>query len=106
MTHPTILYTLVLLASLLMSSRGRLLLLLEPVLLNWSRARFRACRALKLHLLRLVRLQVVCKVALFGGRGGLGESELLDVTLGVGGLNLGHLVVLKFAEVQVLHKIG
>jgi hypothetical protein len=28
------------------------------------------------------------------------------VTLGVGGLDLGHLVVLKFAEVQVLHKIG
>lgn len=88
------------------SSLLLLRLLLEPILLDWCRARLRGSGTLKLHLLRLVRLQVVCEVGLLGRWRGLGKRELLDLALGVGGLDLRDLVVLELAEVQILDEVG
>jgi hypothetical protein len=88
-----------------MSSRRLLLLLLEPVLFNRRRTVMCSC-SLEFHLLRLVRLQVVRNVRLFGGLGGRRDGELLDMAFGIGGLDLRRLVALKLPKVQILDKIG
>lgn len=81
------------------------LLLFEPALLNGGGLTSGGL-ALDLDLLALVGGELTGKVGLFGGRGSLGKSELLDVGLGVAGLDRGGLVGLKFTEVQVLDGVG
>lgn len=89
-----------------MGSRSLLLFLLnEPVLL--SRGGLTAGGlALNLNVLALVGLQLIGEIGLLGGLGRLGDGELLDVSLGVTGLDGGGLVSLELAEVEVLDGIG
>jgi len=82
-----------------------LLVLLEPVLLNGGSLTGGGL-ALNLDLLAFVGGQLTGKVGLLGRGGGLGQSELLDVLLGVTGLDGGGLVGLELAEVQVLDGVG
>jgi hypothetical protein len=82
-----------------------LLVLLEPVLLDGGGLTSGGL-AFDLNLLALVGGQLAGKVGLLGGGGGLGESELLDVLLGVAGLEGGRLVCLELAEVKVLDGVG
>ena len=88
-------------------SRGgnALVLLLEPVLLG-QHSVVLALGALNVDCLCLVCLELVRDVGLLGGSGGLGDSELLDVALGVGGLDGGRFVGFQLLEVQVLDDVG
>lgn len=88
-----------------MSRGSLLLLLLEPVLFRQRGAILRH-GTLNVDRLCLVRLQLACNVRLLGGRRGCRDGELLDMALGVGGLDLRGLVGLELAEVQVLHQVG
>lgn len=85
---------------------NRLVLLNEPVLLGQDLAILCGSLSANVGLLGLVGLELVRNVGLLGGLGGGGDGELLDVALGVVGLDLGDLVVLELAEVEVLHQIG
>jgi hypothetical protein len=84
---------------------GLLLVLLEPVLLDGSGLASGGL-ALDLNLLALVGGELTSEVGLLGGGRGLGESELLDVLVGVTGLDGGGLVGLELLEVEVLDRIG
>jgi hypothetical protein len=92
--------------SVLLQAGLLLRILLKPVLLNRRGTALRRRSTLNLDNLGVVRLQVVGNVALFRRRRGLGNGELVDVALGIGGLDLRGLVGLQLAEVQVLDKIG
>lgn len=81
------------------------LLLFEPALLNRGGLASGGL-ALDLDLLALVGGELTGEVGLLRGGGSLGESELLDVGLGVAGLDGGGLVGLEFTEVQVLDGVG
>ena len=85
---------------------NRLVLLNEPVLVGQNLAILCGSLAANIRLLGLVGLELVRDVGLLGGLGSSGDGELLDVALGVVGLDLGDLVVLELAEVEVLHQIG
>lgn len=82
-----------------------LLLPFEPALLNRS-GLASGSLALNFDLLALVGGELTGKVGLLGRRGGLWESELLDVGFGVTGLDGGGLIGLEFTEVQVLDGVG
>jgi hypothetical protein len=86
---------------------NRLVLLNEPVFLGRQDVAV-LCGALSANigLLGLVGVELVRNVGLLGRLGSGGDGELLDVALGVVGLDLGDLVVLELAEVEVLHQIG
>lgn len=88
-----------------MGGGGLFLLLFEPALLNGGGLTSSGL-ALDLDLLALVGGELTGEVGLLGGRGSLGESELLDVGLGVAGLDGGRLVGLELTEVQVLDGVG
>lgn len=89
-----------------MSSVGLLLrFLLEPALLNGSGLTGGGL-ALNLDLLALVGLQLIGEVGLLGGLGSGGRSELLDMSVGVTGLDGGGLVGTEFAEVELLDRVG
>lgn len=79
--------------------------LLKPVLLGGRGAGVSGL-ALDLRHLALVGLQLAGNVGLLGRWGSLGQGELLDVALGVGGLDGGGLVGLELLEVQVLDEVG
>lgn len=79
--------------------------LLEPALLNGSGLTSGGL-ALNLDLLALVGLQLIGEVGLLGGLGSGGRSELLDVSVGVTGLDGGGLVGTEFAEVELLDRVG
>lgn len=86
---------------------GRSLILLglnEPVLLNRGSLAASGL-ALNLNLLALVGGQLAGEVGLLGGLGSLGGSELLDVGLGVTGLDGGGLVGLQLAKVELLNGV-
>jgi hypothetical protein len=85
--------------------RGSLLFLLEPALLDGGGLASGGL-ALDLDLLALVGGQFAGEVSLLRRLGGLGGGELLDVLLGVTGLDGGGLVGLELAEVQVLDGVG
>lgn len=89
---------------ILMSCRCLLYLLLEPVLLHRGRT-ILGSGSLQFDLLSLVCLELACDVGLFGRCGCLGDGERLDVAFGVVGLDLGHLVGLELAEVEILHDV-
>ena len=61
---------------------------------------------LNLDLLGLVCAELAGNVGLLGRSRGLGKRELLDLALGVGGLDGRRLVGLELAEVEVLDEIG
>ena len=88
-----------------MGGSGLLLVLLEPVLLDGSGLTSGGL-ALNLNLLALVGGELTGEVSLLGGRRGLGKSELLDVLIGVTGLDGGGLVGLELTNVQVLDGVG
>ena len=88
-----------------MGGSSLLLVLLEPVLFDGGGLTGGGL-ALNLDLLALVGGELTGKVGLLGRSGGLGKSELLDVLLGVTGLDGGGLVGLELAEVQVLDGVG
>lgn len=88
-----------------MGSRSLLLLLLEPALLNGGGLAGGGL-TLDLDLLALVGGQLAGKVGLLGGLGGLGNSKLVDVGVGVTGLDGSGLVGLEFAKVQLLNGVG
>lgn len=85
----------------LVSGRSLVFLLNEPVLLN-RRGLTAGGLTLNLNLLALVGLQLVGEVGLLRRLGSLGDSEFLDVSLGVTGLDGGRLVGLQLAEVELL----
>lgn len=89
----------------LVSSRSLFLFLLEPALFNGRGLASRSL-AFHLHLLALVRLQLVGQVGLLGRRRRRGHGELLDVGLGIAGLGRRGLVGTQFTQVQVLHRVG
>lgn len=92
-----------------MSSTGggdRLVLLDEPVLLGQDLAVLGGGLSTNVGLLGLVGVELARDVGLLGGLGGSGDGELLDVGIGVASLDLGNLVVLELAEVEVLDQIG
>lgn len=82
-----------------------LLGLLKPVLLHGRRAGLTRL-ALNLGHLALVGLELASNVGLLGRSGSLGQGELLNVALGVGGLDGGRLVGLQLLEVHVLDEVG
>lgn len=84
-----------------MGSRALVFLHLEPVLLNGG-VLAGSSLALDLNPLGLVGLQFVRKVGLLGRLGRLRSRELVDVGLGVTGLDGLRLVGTELAEVQVL----
>lgn len=86
------------------SGSGILFLLLKPVLLWYCCAALG--RTLNLDSLCLVRLQFARNVGLFGGCGGRGDLECLDIALGVRSLDWWDLVGLELAKVQLLDEIG
>lgn len=88
-----------------MGSRSLLLLLDEPALLSRG-SLASSSLALDLDNLALVGRQLAGKVGLLGGSRGLRKSELVNVGVGVTGLDRGGLVGLEFAEVQVLNGVG
>lgn len=88
-----------------MGGSSLLLVLLEPVLLDGGGLTGGGL-ALNLDLLALVGGELTGKVGLLGRSRGLGKSELLDVLLGVTGLDGGGLVGLELAEVEVLDGVG
>lgn len=92
-------------AEYLVGSGGLLLLLLKPALLDRS-GLTSSSLALNFDLLALVGGEFTGKVGLLGRRGSLGESKLLDVGVGVTGLDGGGLVSLEFSEVQILDGVG
>lgn len=86
---------------------GRSLILLglnEPVLLNRSSLAASGL-ALNLNVLALVGRQLASEVGLLGGLGSLGGGKLVDVGLGVTGLDGGGLVGLQLAEVELLNGV-
>ena len=86
---------------------GLLLLGLEPVRENSStRGRLGGVLALNLNSHALVLLQVAGKVGLFGGLGGLGDVEDLDLAIGVGLLDGGGLVGLELLKIKLLDEVG
>lgn len=90
---------------ILVGSGCLIFLLLEPALLDGGGLASGGL-AFNLDLLALVGGQLAGKVGLLGRRGSLGESELLDVGLGVAGLDGGGLVGLQLTEVKVLNGVG
>lgn len=88
-----------------MGGRSLLLLLLEPRLLDGGGLASGGL-ALDLDLLALVGGELTGEVGLLGGSGSLGESELLNVGVGVTGLDGDGLVGLQLAEVEVLDGVG
>lgn len=84
---------------------GSLLFLLEPALLSGSDLTGGGL-TLNLDLLGLVGREFAGEVGLLGGLGGLGSDELVDVLIGVVGLEGGGLVGLELAEVKVLDGVG
>lgn len=88
-----------------MGGSGLLLVLLEPVLLDGGGLTSDGL-ALDLNLLALVGGELTGEVSLLGRRRGLGESELLDVLVGVTGLDGGGLVGLELLKVEVLDGVG
>ena len=89
----------------LVGSGSLLLLLLKPALLNGGSLTSDGL-ALNLDLLALVGLQIIGEVGLLGGLGGSRGSELLDVSVGVTGLDGAGLVGTEFAEVELLNRVG
>ena len=57
------------------------------------------------HSASLIGLQLVRDVCLFGGFGGGGSGELLDVAFGVVGFEGRRLVPFQFLEVELLNEI-
>lgn len=88
-----------------MSSGSLLLFLLEPALLSGSSLASSGL-ALDLDLLALVGGELTGKVSLLGGSRSLGEGELVNVGVGVAGLDGSGLVGLELTEVQVLNGVG
>jgi hypothetical protein len=86
-------------------SGGLLFLLDEPALLDGGGLTGGGL-ALNLNNGLLVGGELTGKVGLLGGSGGLGESKLLDVGIGVAGLDGGGLVGLELTDVQVLDRVG
>jgi hypothetical protein len=86
-------------------SGGSLLLLLEPGLFDGGGLASGGL-TLNLDLLALVGGELTGEVGLLGGSGSLGESELLDVGVGVAGLDGGGLVGLQLTKVEVLDRVG
>lgn len=84
---------------------GSLLVLLEPALLNRGGLASGGL-TLNLDLLALVGGKFAGKVGLLGGLGGSGGGELLDVLIGVTGLDGSRLESLELAEVKVLDGVG
>lgn len=82
-----------------------LLLLLEPALLDGG-GLASGSLALDLDFLGLVGLELVGQVGLLGRLGRSGQLELLDVSVGVTGLDGGRLVGAEFTEVQLLNGVG
>jgi hypothetical protein len=62
--------------------------------------------ALNLNLLALVGLQFASKVGLLGGLGSSRSAELLDVSLGITGLDGRGLEGTEFTEVELLNRVG
>lgn len=88
-----------------MSSGSLLLFLLEPALLSGS-GLASSSLALDLDLLALVGGELTGKVGLLGGSRSLGKGELVNVGVGVAGLDGSGLVGLELTEVQVLNGVG
>lgn len=84
---------------------GGLIILLEPALLNGGGLTSSGL-ALNLDLLALVGGQFAGKVGLFGGLGGSGGGELVDVLISIVGLKGNGLISLQLAEVKVLDRVG
>lgn len=84
---------------------GSLLFLLEPALLNGGGLASGGL-ALDLDLLALVGGQFAGKVGLLGGLGSGRGRELLDVLVGITGLEGSGLVGLELAKVKVLDGVG
>lgn len=78
--------------------------ILQPAFLHGGRLASGSL-ALNLDLLALVVFQFVRQVGLLGGDGSLGGTELLNVRIGVPGLDGLGLVGTEFAEVQVLDRV-
>lgn len=89
----------------LVGSRSLLLFLDEPALLNGG-GLAAGSLALDFHFLGLVGLQLIGEVGLLGRLGGGGDGELLDVSIGITGLDGGGLVGAEFAEVELLNGVG
>lgn len=87
-----------------MGSRS-LLILLEPALLDRGGLASGGL-ALNLNLLALVGGQFAGEVGLLGRLGGLGGGELVDMRVGVTGLDRSGLVGLELTEIQVLNGVG
>lgn len=88
-----------------MGSSGSLFLLLKPGLLDGGGLASGGL-ALNLDLLALIGGELTGEVGLLGGSGSLGESELLNVGVGVTGLDGSGLVGLQLAEVKILDGVG
>lgn len=88
-----------------MGGGGLLLVLLEPMLLDGGGFTSGGL-ALDLNLLALVGRELTGEVGLLGGGRGLGESKLVDVLVGVTGLDGGGLVGLELLKVEVLDGVG
>lgn len=89
----------------LVGSRGLFLILLKPALLNGGGLTGGGL-ALNLNFLALVGLQFIGKVGLLGRLGSSGNAELLDVSLGITGLDGGRLEGTEFTEVELLNRVG
>lgn len=79
-------------------------LLDKPVLLHGSRAVLRL--ALNLRHLALVARQLLGKIGFFGACRGLRDGKLLDVAVGIGGLDGRGFICLQFLEVEILDEVG
>lgn len=84
---------------------GSLLILLEPALLDGGGLASGGL-TLDLDLLALVGGKFAGKVGLLRGLGGSGGGELVDVLIGVTGLDGSGLESLELAEVKVLDGVG
>lgn len=89
----------------LVSGGSRLLVLLEPALLNGG-GLTSGSLALNLNLLGLVVLQLVGDVGLLRRWGRLGSGELLNVGFRITGLDGSGLVGAELTQVQVLDGVG
>ena len=75
----------------------------EPILLySWSAV---GSRAFDIDSLCLVCAEILCEVLLLRGLRCLGDLELLDVALGIVGLDRGSLVRLELLQVKVLDQV-
>jgi hypothetical protein len=84
---------------------GSLLILLEPVLLDGG-GLASGSLAFDLDLLALVGGEFTGKVGLLRGLGSSGGGELVDVLIGITGLDGSRLESLELAEVKVLDGVG